>query len=68
MCFGHDYNPIWGVQLQEWNTIASKPDMEAEMIGKSCTNCGWDNFNVNTCRVKEKEEPTIATIEAITIN
>ncbi len=34
------------------------------MIGKSCTNYGRNNFNVDTCKVKEKEEPTIAMTKA----
>ncbi len=38
--------------------------MEIRKTGKHCTNCGQDNHNVEMCKVKNKKEPTIATMEA----
>ncbi len=35
---------------------------------KHYTNCGWDNHNVNTCKVNKKKEPTITVIKATTHN
>lgn len=38
--------------------------METRKIGKHNTNCGWNNHNVEMCKVKKKEEPTMTSIEA----
>jgi hypothetical protein len=40
--------------------------MEIRKTNKHYTNCGWDNHNVEMCRVKNKKEPTITTMEATT--
>jgi hypothetical protein len=32
-----------------------KPQMQPKKNGKHCTNCGQDNHNVETCRVRRKK-------------
>jgi predicted ATPase len=41
----------------------TKPYIELRKTSKHCTNYGQDNHNVETCKVKKKEEPIIATIK-----
>ncbi len=41
-----------------------KPQMEPRKTNKHCTNYRRNNHNVETCRLKKKEEATITTIEA----
>jgi hypothetical protein len=40
--------------------------MEIRKISKHYTNCERNNHNVETCRVKNKNEPTIVIMEATT--
>jgi hypothetical protein len=46
-------------QMSKSITTQTKP----RKISKHCTNCGRNNHNVETCKVK-KEEPTIAVAKA----
>jgi hypothetical protein len=40
--------------------------MKLGKTNKHYTNYGRDNHDVNTCRMKKKEEPTIAATQATT--
>jgi hypothetical protein len=42
----------------------TKPQVELGKTSKHCTNYGRDNHNVETCRIKKKEEPIVVVIEA----
>jgi hypothetical protein len=39
--------------------------MEPWKIDKNYTNYGWNNHNVETCKIKKKEEPIVSTINVI---
>jgi len=44
--------------------LAQKPQIIIEKTRMYCTNCHWTNHNVETCRIKRKEEyvPTISKV------
>jgi len=49
-------------------TTAPKPQTEPRKIGKYYTNYGRDNHNINTCRMKKKEESILEMKKATTHN
>jgi hypothetical protein len=51
-------NALLVLQISKSATMM-KPQMEPKKNGKHCTNCGQDNHNVETCRIKKKEEPLL---------
>jgi len=40
--------------------------MELGKLGKHCTNCERDNHNVEMCRVKKNEDPSIVIVTKAT--
>ncbi len=44
----------------------SKSQMQTRKASKHYPNCGWNNHNVKTCKVKKKEETIVTVIKATT--
>jgi hypothetical protein len=46
--------------------LTQKPQRIPKKIGMYCTNCHKTNHNVETCKVKRKEDPIVAISKVIT--
>lgn len=66
MTFVETQNALSILKIINKPAATSKPQMQTRKASKHYPNCGWNNHNVKTCKVKKKEEPLVAVIKATT--